>query len=71
MKLGRRGGIVYLEAHPDRYRRDPERMQRVARLAELGIDDHAALARALAVIDAARGEPVPIAVLPDDEPPTL
>lgn len=67
VKLGRRGGIVYLEAHPDRYRRDPERVQRsLSRLAELGIDDVAALRRARAVIEAARGEPVAIAVLPDD-----
>ncbi len=71
VKLGRRGGIVYVEAHPDRYRRDPERVQRtLERLAELGIDDDAALARTRAVIEAARGEPVAIAVLPDAEAPT-
>lgn len=66
VKLGRSGGIVYVEAHPDRYGRDPDRLARTtARLAALGIADDAALAELRATVEAARGEPVGIAVLPD------
>ncbi len=71
VKLGRRGGIVYVEAHPDRYGRDPKRVDdAIARLVEAGVDDEAALARVRETIEAARGEPVPVAVLPDDPPPS-
>lgn len=66
VKLGLRDGVVYAEAHPDRYRRDPDRLARAtARLAEWGLDDEDTLTLLRAVIDAARGEPVAIAVLPD------
>jgi L,D-transpeptidase ErfK/SrfK len=66
VKLGLRDGVVYAEAHPDRYRRDPDRLARAtARLAEWGLDDDDTLTLLRAAIDAARGEPVAIAVLPD------
>jgi L,D-transpeptidase ErfK/SrfK len=66
VKLGRRGAIVYVEAHPDRYGRDPDRLARAAaRLEALGIDEEGAHARLREVVAAARGEPVGIAVLPD------
>jgi L,D-transpeptidase ErfK/SrfK len=74
VKLGRRGAILYVEAHPDRYQRDPTRLgDALARLAALGIDDPDALAAAQRTIEEARGEPVPIAVLADApaiSPPT-
>jgi L,D-transpeptidase ErfK/SrfK len=66
VKLGRRGPILYVEAHPDRYEREPDRFARAAeRLAALGVDDAATLARLRETIDAARGEPVALAVLAD------
>jgi L,D-transpeptidase ErfK/SrfK len=66
VKLGLRDGIVYVEAHPDRYGREPDRLARAsARLAELGVDDEATLARLRAAIEDARGEALGIAVLPD------
>lgn len=70
VKLGLRDGIVYVEAHPDRYRRDPDRLERArARLVEWGLDDEASLALLERTIEAARGEPVPIGVLPDRPEP--
>jgi L,D-transpeptidase ErfK/SrfK len=67
VKLGRRGAIVYVEAHPDRYRREPDRIEAaLARLVAAGIEDADAHARARAAIEAARGEPVPVAVLEDE-----
>lgn len=66
VKLGVRDGIVYVEAHPDRYRRDPDRLETaIARLAALGIQDDDALAQLGRTIEEARGEPVAIALLPD------
>jgi len=66
VKLGLQDGIVYLEAHPDRYGREPDRLAHAfARLAALGIDDADDLALARRTIEEARGEPVAIAVLPD------
>ncbi len=61
VKLGQRDGSLWIEAHPDRYGRDPDRLARVlARLADLGAHvefDADALRRA---VDEARGEPVRI-----------
>ena len=66
VKLGVRDGILYVEAHPDRYRRTPDRLEiATARLVEWGIDDDEVFALLGQTIDAARGEPVAIAVLPD------
>ena len=64
VKLGLRDGIVYVEAHPDRYRRDPDRLATaIARLAALGIEDDDALVLLDRVVEEARGEPVAIALL--------
>lgn len=66
VKLGLRDGILYVEAHPDRYRRDPERLANaLAQLDRLGIELSDARALLAQTIDAARGEPVAIAVVPD------
>ncbi len=66
VKLGLRDGVVYAEVHPDRYRRDPDRLAiATARLAEWGLDDEDTLTLLRAAIDTARGEPIAIAVLPD------
>lgn len=66
VKLGLRDSIVYVEAHPDRYRREPDRLPNaIARLAALGLDDEATLAGLRTAIEQARGEPIAIAVMPD------
>lgn len=68
VKLGLQDGIVYVEAHPDRYRRDPDRFERAeAQLAQLGLGDDETRAWLRRVIEQASGEPVAIAILPDDE----
>lgn len=70
VKLGSRDGIVYVEAHPDRYRRDPDRLVDArARLAEWGLDDDETLSILERAIEAARGEPIAIGVLPDASEP--
>ncbi len=66
VKLGLRDSIVYVEAHPDRYRRDPDRIANaVARLAAIGIEDEETLSGLRTAIEQARGEPIAIAVLED------
>jgi len=66
VKLGLRDGILYVEAHPDRYRRTPDRLESAtARLAQWGIDDEETRTLLAETIEAARGEPVALAVLPD------
>jgi hypothetical protein len=61
VKLGRQGERIVLEAHPDRYGRDPDRMSHaLARLAALGLlanVDPDALRRA---VEESRGEPVAV-----------
>jgi L,D-transpeptidase ErfK/SrfK len=61
VKLGRADGAIWVEAHPDRYGRDPDRLEKaLARLAGLGLlanVDVAALRRA---VDEASGEPVAV-----------
>jgi L,D-transpeptidase ErfK/SrfK len=61
VKLGRRGEQIVVEAHPDRYGRDPDRLANaLARLGEIGLlayVDPDALRRAL---EESRGEPVAI-----------
>ncbi|MEZ4282617.1 MAG: L,D-transpeptidase family protein [Myxococcota bacterium] len=67
VKLGLQDGIVYVEAHPDRYRRDPDRFERAeAALAQHGLVDDETRAWLRRVIEQASGEPVAIAVLPDE-----
>jgi L,D-transpeptidase ErfK/SrfK len=65
LKLGRRGDEIWIEAHPDRYGRDPDRVSNaLGRLAELGLlayVDAGAMRRA---VEEARGEPVPIGRVP-------
>lgn len=66
VKLGAREGLLYAEAHPDRYGREPDRLEHaIARLARFGIDDDDSLELLRHTIEAARGEPIAIAVLPD------
>ncbi len=66
VKLGVQDGIVYVEAHPDRYRRDPERVERaLAQLDAHGLVDDEVRRRLREVIERASGEPVAIGVLPD------
>jgi L,D-transpeptidase ErfK/SrfK len=66
VKLGRRDAVVYVEAHPDRYGREPDRLAKaIERLAALGVEDEPALARVRVVVAEARGEPVGVAVLPE------
>ena len=66
VKLGVQDGIVYVEAHPDRYRRDPDRVERaLAQLEQHGLVDDEVRRRLREVIERASGEPVSIAVLPD------
>ncbi len=66
VKLGAQDGIVYVEAHPDRYRRDPDRVERaIAQLEQHGLVDEDVRSRLREVIEQASGEPVAIAVLPD------
>jgi L,D-transpeptidase ErfK/SrfK len=73
VKLGRRGAILYVEAHPDVYGRDPTRVEAaVGRLAALGLlpfVDERRLLRAIAESD---GTPVAVgAVGPLDHAPVL
>jgi L,D-transpeptidase ErfK/SrfK len=66
VKLGVQDGIVYVEAHPDRYRRDPDRVEHaIAQLEQHGLVDEDVRSRLRDVIERASGEPVAIAVLPD------
>jgi L,D-transpeptidase ErfK/SrfK len=66
VKLGVQDGIVYVEAHPDRSRRDPDRALRaIAQLEQHGLVDEDVRSRLRDVIERASGEPVAIAVLPD------
>ncbi|MBY0401471.1 L,D-transpeptidase family protein [Myxococcota bacterium] len=63
-KLGTRDGVVYVEAHPDRYDRDPDRRVRAeAMLEALGIDDPDARETLARAIEEARGEPIPLGLL--------
>ena len=68
VKLGRLGAEIWIEAHPDRYGRDPERLANaLGRLAQLGLMadvDVGALRRA---VDEARGEPIAIGRVPRAE----
>ena len=65
VKLGQRGSTVYVESHPDLYRREPAAVETAlekVRALGLGAEfDEQALRRA---VTEARGIPVPIATLP-------
>jgi L,D-transpeptidase ErfK/SrfK len=69
VKLGRRGGEIFVEAHPDRYGRDPERLPNaVARLAALGLLASVDLGALRRAVDEARGEPIAIGRFGPPEP---
>jgi L,D-transpeptidase ErfK/SrfK len=61
VKVGSDGETIWVEAHPDRYGREPDRVEKaLARLEALGLGanvDPAALRR---VVEEARGEPVAV-----------
>jgi L,D-transpeptidase ErfK/SrfK len=67
VKLGQRDHTIFVEAHPDRYERDPDRevaaVERLQRLDLWPFVDEAAFRRAIAD---ALGIPVPIGTLPDE-----
>jgi L,D-transpeptidase ErfK/SrfK len=68
LKLGRRGDEIWVEAHPDRYGRDPERLANaLARLAALGLLAHVDADAMRRAVDEARGEPVAIGRVPRAE----
>jgi L,D-transpeptidase ErfK/SrfK len=71
IKIGRRASLLYLEAHPDVYRREPEPMDRVAatlqRLFQLGLAEFVDPLLVRRAIEQERGEPIPIGSLRDPE----
>jgi L,D-transpeptidase ErfK/SrfK len=61
VKLGRDGDAIWVEAHPDRYGRDPDRLEKaLARLAGLGLLGDVDVAAVRRAVDEARGEPVSV-----------
>jgi L,D-transpeptidase ErfK/SrfK len=61
VKIGRRGAIVYVEAHPDLYGREPERMAAAfERIWTLGLPDLVDPLLVRRVIEEARGIPVAV-----------
>jgi L,D-transpeptidase ErfK/SrfK len=67
VKIGRRGSVLYLEAHPDVYRREPEASERVGaafqRLYELGLAEFVDPLLVRRAMEAQSGAPVPIGSL--------
>ena len=67
VKLGRRGSVLYLEAHPDVYRREPGRSERVGavfqRLFDLGLAEFVDPVLVRRAMEAESGAPVPIGSL--------
>lgn len=64
VKVGRRGGTIYLEAHPDLYGRQPDRLAAAyQRLYALGLADHVDPLRVRRAVAEARGVPVPVGSL--------
>lgn len=72
VKIGRRGSILYLEAHPDVYGREPQGPERVAvafqRIHELGLAEFVDPMRVRRAVEEARGAPEPIGSLGGPEP---
>jgi L,D-transpeptidase ErfK/SrfK len=61
VKLGTRDGWIVVEAHPDRYGRDPDRLPKaLARLGELGVLANVDLDALRRALDESRGEPVAV-----------
>jgi L,D-transpeptidase ErfK/SrfK len=74
LKLGRRGDEIWVEAHPDRYGRDPQRLENAfGRLEALGLRAYVDADAMRRAVDDARGEPVAIGRVPpvDAVPPEL
>ncbi|MCL4686373.1 L,D-transpeptidase family protein [Myxococcota bacterium] len=67
IKIGRRDSILYLEAHPDVYRREPETMDRVAatlqRVFQLGLAEFVDPLLVRRAIEQEQGQPTPIGSL--------
>ncbi len=71
VKIGERAGMLYLEAHPDRYLRDLDRVDHaLERLRALGVTDPALIQRARDVIASAQGVPVLLAPRATTSTPT-
>jgi L,D-transpeptidase ErfK/SrfK len=65
VKIGRRRDVIFLEAHPDIYERDPDRVSStMVRLFALGLSGLVDRERVQRTIDEARGIPVEIGSLP-------
>jgi len=65
VKLGQRGSTVYVEAHPDLYRREPDALELALEKARaLGLASELAERALRRAVAEARGIPVPIATLP-------
>jgi L,D-transpeptidase ErfK/SrfK len=64
VKVGRRDGTLYLEAHPDVYGREPDRLAAAyQRLYALGVADYVDPGAVRRVVEEARGVPVAIGAL--------
>jgi L,D-transpeptidase ErfK/SrfK len=71
VKLGRRGDVLYVEAHPDVYGREPDRMAAAfERIYRLGLADHVDALRVRRAIEESIGLPVAVGTLaaPDHLP---
>ncbi|CAG0977520.1 L,D-transpeptidase ErfK/SrfK [Myxococcaceae bacterium] len=72
VKLGVRSGALYVEAHPDPYRRDAGRLEAaIDRLAAAGLAGYVDLRRLRRAIDAGSGVPVQIGTLPESAPASI
>ena len=72
VKLGARGDGIYVEAHPDLYGREPDRVQRaIATLYEIGVGHLVDTRRLRQAIEASRGVPVRVGTLPAPAPATF
>lgn len=72
VKVGERDGTLFVEAHPDLYGRDPERVTAaIAKLQALDLWRYVNEAAFQSAITKAIGIPVPIGVITPDAPPTV
>lgn len=70
-KWGVRGGMIFLEAHPDIYQRHPDRLADALHTPRsLGLLGELDLERVWRAVEEARGVPVPVGRLPESPPPT-
>lgn len=69
VKLGARGDAIYVEAHPDLYNREPDRLQRaLSSLYQMGFGHLVDMRRLREAIEASRGIPVRVGTLPRPAP---